>query len=280
MAREASIQVASAPPTAHSTAVPVAERSAPKGRASGFCLTDRDLELLRFAAAHRFVLAGQVEVWLAAHEVVAYRRLKGLVRAGLLIYERLFHARPGCYRVSTSGLAVIESPLPRPTIDLRTYRHDVGVVWLWLAARRSDLGGRAQAVSEREMRSHDQRHDHRGGSFAIPLGGYAPSGKPRVHFPDVVLVDEDGARTAFELELTLKSRSRLEAILAGYGAERRIERVLYLTDSDPVASAVSELVAMFGLDGRVRVHYLERASDHYPERWARQIFRAGEVKLS
>jgi hypothetical protein len=277
MAGEASIHVASAPPTRHPSAVPGARRS-PRDRARGFCLTDRDLDLLGFAAAHRFVLAGQVEVWLGAHEVVAYRRLKGLVRAGLMIYERLFHARPGCYRVSTTGLAVIESSLPRPTIDLRTYRHDIGAVWLWLAAGHSERGRRLQVLSERQMRSHDQRPDQGGASFAIPLGGYAPGGKPRAHFPDVVLVDEHGARTAFELELTLKSRSRLEAICAGYAADCRVERVVYLTDREAIAVALEEMRLMFGLDGRLRVHYLDGASAGDPDRWVWQSLRAAEIR--
>jgi hypothetical protein len=244
----------------------------------GFRLTDRDLELLRFAAAHRFVLASQVEVWLGAHEVVAYRRLKGLVRAGLMIYERLFHARPGCYRVSTSGLAVVESSLPRPTIDLRTYRHDIGAVWLWLAVGLGQLGGDRGVLSERQMRSHDQRPDQGGASFAIPLGGYAPSGKPRVHFPDVVLVDEHGARTGFELELTLKSRSRLEAICAGYAADCRVERIVYITDRKMIALALEEMWLMFGLDGRLQVHYLDGASVGDPDRWVWQSLRAAEIR--
>jgi hypothetical protein len=65
--------------------------------------TDRDLEVLDFIASQRFVLARHVEAWLRASEVVAYRRLRGLVAMGLLVYERLFHQRPGCYRITTTG---------------------------------------------------------------------------------------------------------------------------------------------------------------------------------
>jgi hypothetical protein len=250
------------------------DRLAPDRR---FCLTERDLELLAFVAAHRFVLACQVQVWLAAHEVVAYRRLKGLVRSGLLIYERLFHRRPGCYRVSGAGLAVIESELGRPTIDLRCYRHDVGVVWLWLAARRRH-GARVQVLSERAMRSRDQHPDNAGGSFAIPIEGYAPSGKQRVHYPDVLVARRDGSSVAFELELSLKSRRRLEAILSGYRYERRIQQITYLTDNRVIAVAVSEQARLFGLDGRLVVLYLERASAG-DDRWVWESLHAREVRL-
>jgi hypothetical protein len=236
----------------------------------GFCLTERDLELLRFVAQHRFVLAAQVEVWLGAHEVIAYRRLGGLVRSGLLVYERLFHNRPGCYRISGAGLALAESDLPRPVIDLRCYRHDVGVVWLWLAAA-GDRRTPVDVFSERRMRSHDESPDNGPNRFAIPLGGYAPSGRPRVHYPDVLFVRRDGSRVAFELELTLKSRSRLEAILAGYS------RLVYLTDRLKVARAIEELGVLFGLDGRLSAHYLDGANRN-PDRWVWNMLRAGEVR--
>jgi hypothetical protein len=111
------------------------------------------------------------------------------------------------------------------------------------------------------MRSYDQRQDRPScESFAIPLGGYGPGGWPRVHFPDVLLVLPDGDRVALELELTLKSRRRLEAILGGYAADPRIARVIYETDSPKVARALQETGRIFGLDERMAVHYLEQGA--------------------
>ncbi len=218
---------------------PSPRRAAPARSDRGFRLTDRDLELLGFVAAQRFVLACQVSEWLGASDVVAYRRLRGLLDAGLLSYRRIYHARPGAYQITAAGLAVIESELPRATIDLRTYRHDIGVVWMWLAAANDCFGAGERVLSEREMRVHDQAPEHARECFAIPLCDYAPSGKQRLHYPDVVVVRRDGSRVAVELELTLKSRRRLEAILAGYAAERRIAGVVYFTDREPIAAAVA-----------------------------------------
>lgn len=249
-------------------------------RTPGFYLTDRDLRLLGFASVQRFVLAKQVEAWLGASEVVAYRRLRGLVRAGLLAYERLFHNRPGCYRLTTAGLAVIESALPRPLIDLRCYRHDIGAVWLWLGAWQGDFGACARVLSERQMRSHDQQPDPFMGydTFAIPLGGYGPGGRPRIHFPDVLVIGPDNRRLALELELTLKSRSRLNRIIAGYAAEPRIDRVVYLTDSRKVAQALTETSLSHCLEGRVLVHYLDQPLGRDARRPAYKPPMAGEIK--
>jgi len=248
----------------------------PRGRGErGFCLTDRDLGLLEFVAGHRFVLACQVMHWLGAGEVVVYRRLKGLVDGELLSYRRVFHQRPGCYQVTRAGLGVIESPLPRAQIDLRTYRHDIGVVWVYLAAVNGSFGPYVRVLSERHMRSADQRRQVGGESFAIPLGGYTPNGGVRTHYPDVVCVRDDGSRVAVELELTLKSRRRLEAILAGYAGEPRLAHLVYFTDRPVIARAVRESSLLVGLDSRVDVDYFEPAPERDVER-AWQNVRAKE----
>jgi hypothetical protein len=221
-----------------------------------FLLTDRDLELLGFIAAHRFVLAAHVNSWLGSDRAVAYWRLSGLVGAGLLSYERIFHAQPGCYQVTNGGLGVIGSDLPRPTIDLRCYRHDLGVVWLHLAALEGRFGSCAQVVSERQMRSHDQQPDHQGERFAITLGEYAPNGRHRLHYPDLLVGGRDGRRVAVELELSMKGRRRLERILISYGGEHRITEVVYLTDRRQIAQAVSETAAECDLRELVQVRAL------------------------
>jgi hypothetical protein len=203
-----------------------------------------------------------------AHEVVAYRRLKGLVQSGLLTYERRFHLRPGCYRITTQGVAVIESQLPRPTIDLRSYRHDTEVVDLWLDAWQGQYGSYREVLSERELRSHDQRADRlpHEPAYAVPLGGYGPGGRAQVHYPDVLIIRAANRRLALELELSLKSRKRLEAMLGGYAADNRIERVICRTELARIATALEETKLMLGLDGRVVVHYLDGAPAGHPGR--------------
>ena len=51
--------------------------------------------LLAFVAAHRFVLAAHLQMWLGTSFAVASRRLVALVDVGLLSYRRIFHAQPG-----------------------------------------------------------------------------------------------------------------------------------------------------------------------------------------
>jgi hypothetical protein len=249
--------------------------SAASKRARGFRLTGRDLELLEFVAAHRFVLACHAQSWLGCSALVAYRRLHGLLELGLLSYRRVFDSRAGCYQVTTAGLGVIDSELPRPSVDLRTYRHDIGLVWIWLAARNETFGPCAGVLSEREMRAHDQQSEDPLARFGIVLRDWPFAGRRTVHYPDVLVLVPDGSRIAVELELTLKSRGRLAAILGAYAADLRISGVVYFTDRQPVENAVRETGEKLGLDSRLWVEYFELAPERDIEReWQQQ--RNGE----
>ncbi len=77
--------------------------------------------------------------------------------------------------------------------------------------------------------------------------------------------------------MTLKSRRRLETIIAGYVAEQRIEQVVYQTDSRKVAAALAEVSLTFGLDGHVRVHYLDGGLGRDARSPAWQFGMAGEI---
>src|SRR5947209_10865196 len=113
-------------------------------RRRSFRITERDRELLAFVAAHPFVLAAHVRAWFGAGRSVCYRRLQALTDAGLLSFRRIFHAQPGCYQATNGGLGLAGSSLPRPRITLRTYAHDAGSVWLWLAVAGWSAGRPAQ----------------------------------------------------------------------------------------------------------------------------------------
>jgi hypothetical protein len=179
---------------------------------------------------------------------------------GLVSYRRIFHAKPGCYLITNGGLAMIDSELPRPSIDLRTYGHDIGVVWIWLAARDGHFGRVEGLLSEREMRSQDGRNRGSGGPrVGIPVAGYDRAGRRRVHYPDVLLVRPDAGAVALELELTVKGRRRLEDILIGYGGEPRMRRVVYLVRSASVGRTLRSIVQEVGVGDLVEIRALPEA---------------------
>ncbi|HEY5317051.1 MAG TPA: hypothetical protein VIJ20_03665 [Solirubrobacteraceae bacterium] len=242
-------------------------------RARSTLVTDRDREILAFAAEHRIVLAGQVQTLLGVSKPVAYHRLGGLETWGLLKYSRILHGQPGWYQITRPGLALIGSDLPVPRIDLRCYRHDIGVAWAWLAAARGAFGHVERMVSEREMRSRDavaaaaERAGAERGEvgldidiqgearspFGVYLGGVGPRGQIRLHYPDLLLVGNRGERVAIELELSAKGGRRLETILAGYGAEPSIAAVLYLTEKPQIAREVTGAAARLGISDLIHI---------------------------
>lgn len=242
-------------------------RSACSGRrARRFHVTERDLRLLAFVSVHRFVLSAHVRAFLGVHPTVAYRRLAGLVGAGLLCHERIFHAQPGCYRITNGGLAAIGSELPRPTVDLRTYHHDATVAQLWVAELHGHMCPLRRLLTERQMRCADQHHNRDGDAqlLGVPLAVHDSSGRQRRHYPDLLLTTNKEQGVAVELELTLKSRRRLEQILIGYASDPGIDQVLYLTDSRAVARTLSQLTDELGLSDLVQVAGLHRGPARPP----------------
>jgi hypothetical protein len=201
------------------------------------------------------VLASHVAALLGVSRRTAGERLSALRSAGLLS-ARHGPYRHDCHQITTPGLRLIASRLPRPRFDIATYWHDVGIAWLWLAARRGAFGALTDVVSERRMRSSDGA-DPSAEPFGVRLGGYGAGGRARLHYPDLLLRTDDGHRIAIELELTGKPRARRESILSGYGVERRIDAVVYLVDNPAVARAVSASARRLGLESLVHVQRFE-----------------------
>jgi len=217
-------------------------------------LTDADRALLRFAAEHRFVIAAQVAALLAVSGAAAEARLRRLGGGGYLRRHRELHRGPTWHQITAAGLRAVGSQLPAPRgFDLATHRHDTGLGWLMLSARAGRFGAAQRVISEREMRSHDGRATDRAHRYGVYLGGTGPGGRDRLHYPDLVLVTGTGHRIAFELELSTKEVDRRERILAGYGADRRIDAVVYLVERASVGRAIERSAKRMGVSHLVRV---------------------------
>jgi hypothetical protein len=215
-------------------------------------LTERDRELLGFLAEHRLVLAGHVGALLGISTDAADRRLRVLTAGGWVSRLKLFRGYPACYQITPAGLQLSDSRLRATRVDLSEYEHDVGVAWLTLAARSGTFGAVREVIAERTLRSHDGANRDRQ-PLGVRLGGIGPGGRERLHYPDLVLVTPEGRRIAIELELTSKGRTRRERILGGYGADARIDAVLYLVQDRSVGRAVQASARRLGISDRVLV---------------------------
>jgi DNA-binding PadR family transcriptional regulator len=232
-----------------------------------------DLALLRFAAEHRFVLAAQGARLQARPVASVQRSLRRLRAAGLVRTERMLRHEPTAYRVTRAGLAAAGSELrPSPALDLAAYRHDVGLAWLDVAARRGLFGEVSEVVAEKRMRSEDRRADRPEAAprHGVPLG--VRQG-PRLHYPDLVLVTGSGHRVAFELELSTKAPARRERILAAYAADPRIDAVVYLVPTRAAGDAIARSAARAGAGDKVQVRRFAWAGGRAPGQPAAQTVR-------
>jgi hypothetical protein len=227
-------------------------------------LTEPDLDLLSFLADHRLALPTHIAVLLGASAAAATARLNRLAGAGLLRRQAAFPGDPRWYQITGKGLAVIGSALPPPRIDLRSYEHDVGVAWLWLAARGGVFGPVREVISERRLRSHDGSRAPEAQPIAVRLGGLGAGGREKLHYPDLVLRTADGRRVGLELELTPKTRTRLETILSGYGADRRFDAVVYCVHSPTVGRAVQAAARRIGISELVHLQRVRSTVSRAP----------------
>jgi len=174
-------------------------------------VTARDIEMLRWIGRLRFAEANQVARRFAMDERNAYRRLRGLVARELIVHQRVFHAMPGVYCSTSSGLVCAGLRLPRPRLDIRTYAHDRAAASVTIELE-AEFGPPA-VRTERELRSHDAGDPPRP-RYAVRRG-YG-LGRRGLHFPDLAIELDDGKSLAVEIELTAKGTRRLDSIVRAY----------------------------------------------------------------
>ncbi len=218
------------------------------------CAVDEhDRRLLEFASHHRVILTSQLAALLGVGIEAAQTRLSALRNAGLVRDARRYQGAPPGDQITGAGLRAIASELRAPQRSYPGgYQHDVGLGWLWVAARVGAFGSLRGVHSERQMRSHDvaarlgrplRRPARRGGTRRAGAVSLSRSGA-RYRL---------GRRVALELELTCKSPPRREGILGAYAVDRRIDAVVYLVQRPSVGRAVSQSAARLGVSDLVHV---------------------------
>jgi DNA-binding Lrp family transcriptional regulator len=220
-------------------------------------LTDRDRCVLALLAEHRVLHEDILAAHLGVSRGTAVRRIRRLAAAGSVRTAIVRTGAPAAVWVTRPGLQAIGSRLPAPVPDLRSYRHDIGVGWLWLAARRGAYGELRAIVSERAMRSHDTRLDREGDGemprFAAGLEGLRSANRRGRHYPDLLLRMQAGHDVAIELELTRKSPRRLEAIMRAYASDPRFAGVVYLLGAPELRAGVELAALRAGAGELIRV---------------------------
>lgn len=167
---------------------------------------------------------------------VAYHRLSSLVHDGLLSHQTILYGRPGMYLASADGLRWQGNQRLGPgSLSPGGFEHAWRVAGT-AAALATSLPD-WQLVGEREIRA---RELDSGEPFASAAIG-AIAGRPAMHRPDLALIAPDGRVVAIEVELSVKSATRLAAICRGWARARHVAHVYYLAEPAP-ARAVERAV--------------------------------------
>ena len=171
-------------------------------------LTPRDKAILQFLTEFGYCTIHHIRRKFVLSFYRSYQVMQRLVKAELVLHQRIFHAEGGIYTLTQKGTEETGfRPLPR--IPLANYHHHLKVIdlYLTLGETRPEL----HWVSERRLRQE---------KYAKGVGKHG-------HVADAILECPDGKKIAVELELSLKSQARLNDILKGYKAYFSIFEVWY-----------------------------------------------------
>ena len=184
-------------------------------------LTKRDLEILQFINACGYCNVLQLGKRFSMKWWIVYRRMSRLINAGFAVHRRIYFEGKGVYYLTSHGAGYTDLP-PIDGISKGGYDHQILLIDLVLKLQ--DIHPEVAWISERHLKQQQ---------FFYGVGKLG-------HVADGLLVFPDNRKVAIELELTQKSRLRLEKILRGYGAKIEIDEVWYFC-SDNLISAVSDL---------------------------------------
>ena len=183
---------------------------------------ERDAEILKWINGFGFASAEQIQAFMKVGKTACYVRLKKLVDGGYLTRERILHGQARIHKLTKKGmLACGDAILPLKYVNLGTFRHDFKLIDLALMLER-ETGG--SFMPDRRIR-HDEG-----------LSGVGQLG----HIADGFLTIGQDKPIAVELELSVKSRARINSIINGYGGNLAVKEVWYYTDNKEVIRAITK----------------------------------------
>jgi hypothetical protein len=207
-------------------------------------LTDRDLKILEWIGRQGVVRAEHVMTRFGMGRSATYRRLAQLLDYGLLRRHRLLYNDGGLLAATPEGLKAAGLHQLRPArIALAQIPHMV--LSATLAAQLEPRLEDQRLLTDREHRAAENAAGHPLGSAIL---GPGDNGHSRLHRPDFVLASNGGEQlVAIELELTLKTRARLERTLRGYVRNHNVAAVRYHAPR-PVAEALQRAARITGTE--------------------------------
>ena len=154
-------------------------------------LVERDYEIFRAIDRWRFCLGRQIKILAGfAGERACDRRLRALIEAKYLERRKIIYGVPGLYSLTYKAKMLIGANKRQEKIRLEHIVHDIAVIDTAICLANKT------GISFQDITTEKQMHSENG--FNV-----------RSHYPDFTFI-KDGKTTCVEVELTLKSKERLE----------------------------------------------------------------------
>lgn len=198
-------------------------------------LTERDRELTSWIVRVGATRPVDLMLRFSVGRTVAYRRVKELVDAGLVVRHRLMHGDDGVLTATKAGLRFTESDhLMLASVSLASITHTLACASITALIERDLVGG--ALYTDREHRASEANMTKPLGSAVV---GHTNTGQRRLHRPDMIVIRDFpvGGIEAIEVELAVKKRERVEDILRGYRRNPAVTKVRYYAP-DNVAAVV------------------------------------------
>lgn len=196
-------------------------------------LTTRDIEILEFINEFGFCEMPQIMKRFGLTRARGYQIMKRLTNAELILHERIFHGGHGVFYLTRKGAECTDLP-PIKNIPKDTYEHQLAIIEVYFKLR--EQYPEAEWIGERRIKRE---------KF---MGGIGKKG----HLADGILLFPDHKEIAIEVELTMKSKKRLEDIIWGYFGHKYIKEVWYYC-SNEVIEKVGKIAPK---DLHVKIHRL------------------------
>jgi hypothetical protein len=158
---------------------------------------NRDVKIIKFINEFGFCELPQIEKQFELSRHRAYKIMQRLTTRGYIKHERIFYHRHGVYRATRLGAEITGYPM-LDKVPAGIYEHQLAVIETYIQLIRQYPD--ASWMTERVMRRT----------------GYMPGRRRDKHYADALLYMPDGSQIAIEVELTMKSKRRLEEIFRVY----------------------------------------------------------------
>ena len=197
-------------------------------------ITDRDIEILKFINEFGFCEMPQLEKRFSFKTPRSYKVMQRLIKAELVIHERILHNRPGVFYLTHRGAEHTDLPMIM-RVPIAIYKHQITIIEAYF--KFIQKFPYVQWISERRMKRD---------KFQDGIG-------KRGHIADGILIFPDQKKIAIEIELSAKGKRRISEIFRNYGAQHVIKEVWDFCSKNIIAN-YSELA---GNKSFIKIHKLE-----------------------